>query len=383
MDDTAALEGSIKSLFERILYECPNNCFSEIYVLDSNCDNFSIYRGKIVDFILDHLKHALRARGTLYLMSVLAIDESIAQQVQNPIIARKEFCWLTPPTAPKVTTKSVTFLELEWNQINFCGIQHELVSDLSLVYVLEAAEGFKWSNSKRNKYISDLIHTPVYQEVCKGKNLLKASITCLKPSTWYHFRLAIQYPGYNVYSAPLSVYTNQDVPDTINAPRIYPIERSKVYEPVSGKGDTSTTKIKIQWTQPNDNGADIIKYQVQIQEKIIPNGTFSDIIQNKIKSRKEVDTNEIELVTTEYSESKVEDKLLSPWITVYCNLMPECVIPIPSATSAVEWKVRIRALNNVGWSLMSTPYIFNYRQFPTLFPANILSVDKSLPPLIK
>jgi hypothetical protein len=63
--------------------------------------------------------------------------------------------------------------------------------------------------------------------------------------------------------------------------------------------------------------------------------------------------------------------------------MPECVIPIPSATSAVEWKVRIRALNNVGWSLMSTPYIFNYRQFPTLFPANILSVDKSLPPLIK
>lgn len=381
MDDNAVLDGSIKSLFERILYECPNNCFSEVYVLDANGDNFSIYRGNITGFTLEHLKHALRTRGTLYLMSVLAIDEPVTQQPQNPIIARKEFCWLTPPIAPKVTTNSVTFLELEWDPIIFCGIQHEHLSDLSLFYVLEAAEGFKWSNSKRNKYISDLIHTPVYQEVCKGKNLLKVSLSCLKPATWYHFRVAIQYPGYNVYSAPLSVYTKQDVPDVINAPRIYPIERSKVYEPVSSKGDTSTNKLKIQWTQPNDNGADIIKYQVQIQEKIIPDGTFSEIIRKKIKNKKEVDITELELI--QCNEFNTEDKSLSPWITVYCNLMPECIIPIPSTTCAVEWKVRIRALNNVGWSMMSLPYIFNYKQFPTLFPATMLNVDKLLPPLQK
>ena len=56
------------------------------------------------------------------------------------------------------------------------------------------------------------------------------------------------------------------------------------------------------------------------------------------------------------------------WTTVYSNKNCEAVIDGPAA-STIRWSIRIRAQNAGGWSNPSDSLVMNYKTHPSLFPA--------------
>lgn len=111
--------------------------------------------------------------------------------------------------------------------------------------------------------------------MCRGPSLCEAFLVDLKPSWWYHLRLVIEYPGFRATSSAISVHTLQDVPETPKQPRASML----LHASLTDASQETNSKVKITWQAPCSNGADILKYQLQIQE--ITLGKFSSTIMQK------------------------------------------------------------------------------------------------------
>lgn len=168
--------------------------------------------------------------------------------------------------------KMASALSLAFDRAMVCGIADDAASERivgkgsNLEYILSVCQGADFHKSKTSKYAGDSsnIDAENFSEVYRGPFRKEVTIEGLRPSTWYHLRLSINSPGLAVHSATVSAFTMGAVPDKVAPPRATVIERSKYYEvaeELNPKGfDYSQDRIRLVWSDPNVNGAPIIKY---------------------------------------------------------------------------------------------------------------------------
>lgn len=344
-------------IIERCVAQFSSNATIECNVIDANADTFALYKGNPYCLTSKHLLSVLRSPGTLYVFNLIGVENSLLGSDNVGCIARKEFTWLTPPLSPFLKNSTQSSLHIEWDPVRYCGVSKEveplLLKNSSIEYVLEIAEGHEYSKGIQNKFITDITYSPDYKVAYKGNSgLLDVEITDLKPKQWYHFILTIRYPGCSVTSLPFSTHTQESVPECPGMPRVTVSSRQ------SGdiSNDNNIYNLKTSWLPPANNSSSVLKYQLQIQEKtygkisplLKPKGFYSD---QKYGHDKEINQYSID----------------SPWTTVYYNLHNEAISD-PPAPGAVHWKLRVRALNTIGWSNFSPILTMDSKNFPSLFP---------------
>lgn len=305
----------------------------EVSVLNAAGEQVEIFNGLPALLPIKLFNAVLTASSTFYVMSIIGFRDTYAPEN----IVRSEFCWLTDPIPPVAESRTPYSLTLKWEPVSFCGIEGDLFFD-SITYVLEAAEGYEFQSGMVKNFVPDIAEFD-YKLICRGNMLLQAEIVDLKPSTWYHFRIGIEYMGKRIYSESRPIPTSKDVPTPPGKVKISSLESKH-----------NDTQMRICWAQSKCNGSPVEKYQVQVLER------HSGVAKS------------MNLCATSHGQSESKQKTLSSkWRNVYCNLPSETSIAKPDDT-VLDMKVRVRAKNSVGWSNFSEPLLINYRSHPTLFP---------------
>jgi hypothetical protein len=306
-------------------------------------------------------------------------------------MSRKEFCWLTDPLPPIAETRSNTSLILKWEPIRFCGVDVSVVSD-SITYIIEGCEGQEWKGGIASKFVTDL-HASDYKLIAKGSKLERIVLEDLKPARWYHFRLTIQYLSTFVTSQTKSFATVCSPPNQPNQPYVYLImNENNMFENKSRQDP----QVRLTWNEPNSNGSAIKKYHVQVMEYYDPN-TLSHSQgspESAPNSMEEYDSSfevgrggEGTSQRNEYTSSSGQRLVGSKWRTVYCNLVKSTLLEAPRP-HCKAWGIRIRALNNSGWSSYSDILFLDNQTHTQLFATTAsasatTSASNKFPPLKK
>lgn len=347
------LSDSLASLHEVITSECDKMSKMELFVVDGNGKEFPIYTGLMTGFCVEHLYTTLRNTSTFYNFTLMTINASSGNK---NAISRREFCWLTPPASPRVVAKkTATSLSLAFDRVMVCGITDYAASerivgkDSNLEYVLCVCQGASYHKSRASKYAGVIsnIEADDLSEVYRGPFRKEVTVEGLRPNFWYYLRLSIHSPGLVSHSAIVSAFTTSSVPDHIGLPCATVVERSKYYELVqcelSPQGFAySQDRIKLVWSHPHDNGEPITKYQVQLQEVLV------------------------EELENDEGGAVVAEAITSAWKTIYFNRLPECALSVPGS-DVIEWRVRVRCYNAVGWSDFGQHLLLNAKSHPGLF----------------
>lgn len=292
------------------------------------------------------------------------------------------------------------------------------------MYSIEIAEGRQWQNGISSRYVTDIyVSDEGFKPVCRGIDTYAAEISDLKANTCYHVRLHIEYHGNRVWSNSIPVPTLQGVPAIPSRPRVEITNRKCSYDP-AGK----EPRLYVTWTPPNENGSPITKYQVQVREVLSVNksqqnepqhflsiaggsqsGIFEsvddindDMLASSIAGEYDIsapppgrvepeELDEIDKqILSHVSRPKHHDhrteffnvhtmqaivpKMQSgketevkAWETVYSNLRNEAIVMGPSPL-ALEFHIRVRAQNAVGWSDFGLELKLHARTHPSLFP---------------
>ena len=195
-------------------------------------------------------------------------------------------------------------------------------------------------------------------------------------------------------------------PDAPECPRVYEIQNKSAENP----DEDRTPAVVLQWTAPSTNGTPIKRYQVQFQETLLPGGDRTKSTEPNsrfwsfIRREKEVQgkvyragesrplwnqrvpsPKPLEGSRAEKKDERVkkQEKPISSegdamdeckvytgqWTTVYCNKIPKLKLLAPSP-NALEWKFRVRAENDEGWSDFSQVLYMHAHSFPSLFKAS-------------
>lgn len=261
--------------------------------------------------------------------------------------------------APILVDRQSDSLTLQWQPVSFCGAPPTSTNHYSVHYVLEAAEGQEWRSGMSSRFVSDLSiisaareegveanpNGEPYRLMCCGPCLTRVQVTDLKPATWFHWRLAIEYSGVRVVSDPRPYPTTRAVPSVVSKPRVHVIPGG---QRLMSNNGLSEPKIHLTWVPPASNGSIIEKYHVQVKET-----------EKKAKPK-----------TIATRSQRGEGVLVqSKWQTVYCNRHHEVILDAPRAEVVVEWQIRVRAKNADGWSRFSSVRVINKHTHPSLFPA--------------
>lgn len=311
-----------------------------------------------------YLNNALRSTGTFYIFNIYALKNNLSINNHHNLMHRKEFIWLTPLSKPKINDTTVHSIHVTWDKVRFCGYKDEDIGiklpKASIKYTLEIAEGHEWSgHGIANYFITDSTYIPNYISVYQSTDIFEMEVIDLKPSTWYHIRIKVTYGGSNIYSPAISCYTKQGIPEKPDKPHVFVSALQSTFDP---KQLESSYRIKFIWSAPASCGVPITKYHVQIKE--ITRGSFSEGLLKKTKNGI-IHSNQFD---PEQSAKYIRGVNESPWITVYYNLPCEFLIPGPNS-NALEWKIRLRALNAKGWSRFSNELTLSSQQYPSLFTA--------------
>lgn len=336
------------TLIHKVKSEFTIDSVIEVYVLDENGDPFEVYDGSVGSLKPSLMEQVLNLSGCLYVFSIIGVDKRHVQSLStNPEnIVKREYSWLTDPEAPNILHRKERAISLEWKPIRFCGVEADVKN---MQYVLEVAEGHEWRGGIVSKYVSD-IPANDYRVMCRGSHLLQAEVEDLKPATWYHWRVCIEYNGIRAVSESRHAATLTAPPSPPQKPRIQvnSIPRSAL--------GVSSPKIKLTWSPPSANGSGIEKYHVQLQE--VAKGRSKETLGNG-------------------SDDNDKGAVLSKkWQTVYCNLFNECILSSPQA-GRQEWRFRLRAKNADGWSAFGPTLVISKLTHPLLFQST--SFSTSLP----
>lgn len=137
-------------------------------------------------------------------------------------------------------------VHITWDPVRFCGVDPPSILD-SISYSIELAEGVEWKDGKLSQYMNDImIPNHSYKSIFKSSantylnsnsneydfnfdlNVFNLTIKELKPATWYHIRLVIEYLGLKVTSDALNIHTTRAAPSTPALPRlsVFPVRSS-------------------------------------------------------------------------------------------------------------------------------------------------------------
>ena len=309
-------------------------------------------------------------------------------------MSRKEFCWLTDPLPPLAETRSNTSLVLKWDPVRFCGVDVSVVSD-SITYILEGCEGQEWRGGIASKFVTDL-NASDYKLIAKGSKLERVVLEDLKPARWYHFRLTIQYLSTFVTSQTKSFATVCSPPNQPNQPSVHLIlNENNMFE----NKTRHEPQVRLTWNEPNNNGSAIKKYHVQIMEFYDTSSTTEGngsggngrmYAQGSPESANQMEESECFLESNPgenrresslYTSSSGQTFIGNKWKTVYCNLVKSTLLQAPRPPCKA-WGIRVRALNNSGWSSYSDVLYLDHQTHSQLFSATPTSTSK-FPPLQK
>lgn len=219
----------------------------------------------------------------------------------------------------------------------------------SVHYVLEACEGQAWHRGLASKYVPD-VSGAEFKMLARGPRLLNCIIDDLKPATWYHFRLCIEYMGNRVSSEIRPVATLVSVPSQPSPPRIAVVATENA---MFSQRNRVSQKLRVTWPKPAENGSAIDRYQLQLRETIL-NETTSP---GRPHSADDASTSSARTAVTQR------------YHTAYCNLLNAVVLEAPAA-NVCGWELRVRAKNNLGWSDFSDSVYIDANIYPTLFASS-------------
>jgi len=163
-----------------------------------------------------------------------------------------------PPTLQQPLSYGLT---LAWDAVKFCGVNAPAMLE-SVTYTIEIAEGVEWRDDILSRFVNDTTATS-YRAVFKGKNTTSATLPNLKPATWYHVRLLIDYLGLEVMSETVTVHTLKAEPSSPGMPKIALV-------PVSDPFDVNNFlparyEVLLNWAPSLPHGYPLEKYQVQLR----------------------------------------------------------------------------------------------------------------------
>ena len=195
--------------------------------------------------------------------------------------------------------------------------------------------------------------------MCRGPNVTQAQVNDLKPSTWYYWRVSIEYALGNarVQSTSKIVPTLRSVPSVPSKPRVHVLPGTKSF---IAKDAFPDSKIMVTWLPSACNGSLIEKYQLQLREI-----EYAASSPGSAKSRP---TSTQDLMKTLHF-----NRSICKWHSVYSNLKNETILQAPRP-GVMEWGFRVRSKNVDGWSDFSTVRTINKYSHPSLFQEVDLSV---------
>lgn len=311
----------------------------------------------------------------------------------------------------------------------------------SINYTLEIAEGVEWKEGKLSRYINDMIvPASSYRVVYQGKEAsYPVVVNDLKPSTWYHFRLFIDYLGVRVMSEAANVHTDRSPPSPPGTPKVSIVPVRNSFDLMSEV--PSRLEVLISWTPSLENGSPITTYQVLLKRYDFNDNVISDepplLRRKKTPASANPQKNIANLTKTERicnqwiqspgkSELQIKNSLLvrasnvsssrskspsraspnqspdrsrspeqsrianstelpaiSPnsnkrtsWRIIYDNLNRSVKIGGPTPNDKV-WYIRVRAKNSEGWSEFSGITQISYESHPLLFIDKTGSIETS------
>ena len=274
-------------------------------------------------------------------------------------------------------------ISLSINLVDFCGVDVSVVED-SMEYVLEGCMGQPWQPGIAARYVTD-IGNPEYKVIARGPKLSDVVVNDLQPSTWYHFRLCVQYSGTWVISESKPFATLNARPCKPNQPSVYLVMNGNDMFQNRSRVDP---QIRLCWGPPRCNGLEIRKYLVQTREYTLEEvsklSLTSSTAESDIYNANEILEEEDDGVEDDASNILCDDDgfryVGSKWKTVYCHMVSEVILKQPKKSSKA-WACRLKALNAQGWSDYSDPLILDFLSHPKLFKIEEPSSPRVLPPL--
>ena len=353
----------------------------EIFVVDEKGRPMEIFSGPSTELTAELLEAVLVMPGCFYIISIVGVEESLVStdRLTRKDMIRKEFCWLTQPKAPKVTSRSASSVSLEWDSVRCCGVKSSLVAS-DVKYVIEVSEGRDWKPGFALGF-AEGTDTEEYRMISRRNGVTSLTIDDLKPARWYHWRLGVEYMERLLYSDPVPVHTMKDVPQTPVRPRVQLLRAKNPVDPLIPSN--RDPRLRLVWPAPHDNGAGIEKYQLQVKEELeidfVGPETFARAPSPNTKSRGDGgeggnddtgdNSNMIGFIPASPSPRK-----LKVWCTVYCKQYAEAIIPAPGR-GVMEWKFRVRAQSLEGWSGWSPILSISRWTHPKLFKYSMESTS--------
>lgn len=167
----------------------------------------------------------------------------------------------TDPLPPRLDQPLPHGFNISWDPVKFCGVNAPSMLE-SVNYTIEIAEGVEWKEGMISRYMNDTTATS-YRPIFKGKNIQSTTLQHLKPATWYHARIVVDYLGLQVMSESITMHTLKAEPSSPGVPKITLV-------PITDPFDTknvlpSRYEIMVSWTPSQHNGCPIEKYQVHLK----------------------------------------------------------------------------------------------------------------------
>jgi hypothetical protein len=178
---------------------------------------------------------------------------------------------LTDPLPPQLIQSFPFSVHITWDPVRFCGIDPPSILD-SISYSIELAEGVEWKDGKLSQYMNDIMipsrsYKPIFRSHDNNNidsNNFELTIKELKPATWYHIRLVIDYLGLKVTSDALNIHTLRAPPSTPSIPRlsVFPVRSSyDLSSEIPSRLESLITWNSCYYT----NGSPILSYQVHMR----------------------------------------------------------------------------------------------------------------------
>ncbi len=402
------------SILERICTDFPSVDYDiEVTVLDGSGDRFLVYNGLLADLTEEYFEKCLRNAGCFYMFTVLGIDSKLVlmADVYQSQILRSEFMWLTPPRVPDVSDISADSFSITWEEVLFCGVKPPAQKDLELQYIVEVAEGhMAKSTGVASRYATDT-KADEYIPVAVRRQGGKIAVTDLKSATWYFARVVVLHLGERYESKAATFHTKFGKPTAPECPRVYEIPNKSAENP----GEEREAAVALQWTVPPSNGTPIKQYLVQFQETLLSSAEENGVDCRGlgkavsgplfVKKKEHVPTGKVyragetrplwnqrvpslkqkgekkavkegkgvegrtKALTTGTAVTEETAVYTGQWTTIYCNKVPKLKLLAPSPR-ALEWKFRVRAENDEGWSEFSPVLYMHSHNYPSLFTAS-------------
>jgi hypothetical protein len=94
----------MESLVSKIQNDFINHSVLEVFVLDESGSPMEIFAGPSAELTPELLDAALAMPGCFYVFSIVGVDEALvdSNKLTRAAMVRKEFCWMTQPTPPRV-----------------------------------------------------------------------------------------------------------------------------------------------------------------------------------------------------------------------------------------------------------------------------------------